>query len=170
MCGGPVFFRAGITSQMTGDGKGTGAHMGENLGIPSIDRKEQGALPPYVEALLFLVCGLIIGAGMTVFLMDNSVRDFFTHPDQLPDRMLLQMDRRLDLTPTQREAAAAVIAEHFATFDTLRQQVQPAVQATLDAMRDDVATILDPDQRVLWLENFERIREKWQPGPLVPAP
>ena len=28
---------------------------------------------------------------------------------------------------------------------------------------------LDPDQRATWMKNFERIRDKWQPGPLVPT-
>jgi len=142
----------------------------ENPGVPVATNRDRSALPPYVEGALFLICGLIIGAGMTVFVMDNSIRGFITQPDQLPDRLLHQMERRLDLTETQRERAIVIIADHFATFDGLRREIQPDVQATLDALREDIAEILDPDQRQTWNTNFERIRGKWQPGPLVPLP
>lgn len=142
----------------------------ENPGIPPIARRDQGILPPYVEGVLFMICGLIIGAGMTVYIMDNTIRDLLTQPDQLPERLLRQMDRRLDLTEAQRLQAESIVAEHFVTFDELRRQVQPEIQATLDSLRDDVAEILDPDQRETWRANFERIRDKWQPGPLILTP
>lgn len=155
---------------MIGKDNGTDISLVDEPGIPISTRKEPGILPPYVEAALFLLCGLLIGAGMTTFISDNSVRDFFTKPDQLPVRLVARMERRLDLTPSQRADVETIIAEHFATFDRLRRQVQPAVQATLDSMRDDVAAVLDPDQRSIWMENFQRIREAWEPGPLVPTP
>lgn len=141
----------------------------EHSRLPASAGKTRGGLPPLVESGLFLLCGLIIGAGMTAFLMDNSMHEFLTNPGQLPDRLLHRMEQRLDLTDAQRREAERIIALHFETLDGLRREVQPEIQATLDALRDDVSRILDPDQRGTWEENFERIRQKWQPGPLVPS-
>ena len=43
------------------------------------------------------------------------------------------------------------------------------VRRVLDAMRDELATILDDRQRAIWEQRFEEIREKWQPGPFIPG-
>lgn len=131
--------------------------------------RNRGPMPPFLEAILFVICGLIIGAGGTVYVMNDSVRDFLTRPDQLPGHLLNRMDSNLGLTAAQHEAARHIIEKHFAALDDVRRRFQPEIQTTLDAMRDEIATILEPDQQTIWLQNFERVRSDWQPGPLVPT-
>ena len=78
------------------------------------------------------------------------------------------MEQRLDLSAAQRDSAAQIIAVHFEEFDAIRQRFQPEIQARLDTLRDDIAAILEPEQRQVWETQFERIRVAWQLGPLVP--
>lgn len=140
------------------------------LGSGLASRKDQGPLPPFVEAALFLLCGIIIGAGSAVYVMDHSVRDFLTRPDLLPDHLLARMSRTLDLNEEQRVQAEEILARRFGELDAVRRQFQPEVQDTLDRMRDDVAAILNAEQRATWLRNYHDFRAKWQPGPLMPTP
>lgn len=138
-------------------------------GIPRATPPNTSNLPPYVEAVLFFLCGLLIGAGTTVYVMNNSIQTFLTRPDQIPDRILQRMDRSLDLTPSQHEAAKNIIERHFVHLDTIHRNIRPEVELTMDALRDDVARILNDQQREIWERRFREIREKWQPGPIVPT-
>lgn len=138
-------------------------------GIPRATPSSTSSLPPYVEAALFFFCGLLIGAGTTVYVMNNSIQDFLTRPDQLPDRMLHRMDRVLDLSSSQHDTARLIIEGHFAHLDSIHRNVQPDIEATMNALRDDVAMILDDRQRDIWVRRFREIREKWRPGPIVPT-
>ena len=126
-------------------------------------------MPPYVEAALFLFCGFVMGAGVTVFIMNNSIREFWTRPEKLPDRLLTRMDNNLGLSDAQHEAAARIIHEHFEAFNDIRSRFYPEIQSELDRMRNDIAAILSDEQRALWEEKFDNLREKWQPGPLLPG-
>ncbi len=138
-------------------------------GIPARQRREPGLLPPYVEAALFLLCGMIIGGGATVLLLDRSVQRMVTEPERLQENLLQRMDSRLDLSESQRVHAAEIVERHFKTLESIRSTVQPEVGLALDALRDEISGILDDSQRELWESRFEEVRDKWRPGSLLPA-
>lgn len=139
------------------------------VGGPSRRRGEQSLLPPYVEAALFLLCGMIIGGGVTVMLMNRSMQQMVTKPSQLQNTMLSRMQSRLELTDSQKDAATAIIKKHFETLESIRRETQPRVKQTMDKMRDELSEILDENQRKIWEERFDSIREDWIPGPLTTA-
>jgi len=136
------------------------------IGGPNRRRGEQGLLPPYVEAALFLLCGMIIGGGVTVLLMNRSMQQMVTQPSQLQNTMLSRMESRLELTESQKKDATAIIEKHFESLETIRRETQPRVKRTMDAMRNELAGILDENQRKIWEERFDAIRGNWVPGPL----
>lgn len=138
-------------------------------GIPAQQRRDPGLLPPYVEAALFLLCGMIIGGGATVLLLDRSIQRVVAEPDQLQTSLLERMETRLNLSESQRSEATEIVQKHFETLESLRTRVQPEVKLTMDALRDEIATVLNDSQREIWEVRFEELREKWQPGSLLPT-
>ncbi|MBL7646236.1 MAG: hypothetical protein JNK74_08625 [Candidatus Hydrogenedentes bacterium] len=137
-------------------------------GIPTPRKRDTGLLPPYIEAALFLLCGMIIGGGATVLLMDRSFQRMVSEPDRLQTNLLERMEARLSLSEAQREVAAAIVEKHFEALEGIRVEVQPEVKRTLDTLRDEVSAILNDSQRQIWERRFEEVRDKWQPGPFTP--
>ncbi len=137
-------------------------------GIPVQRKRDPGLMPPYIEAALFLLCGMIIGGGATVLLLDRSVQRMVAEPDRLQDTLLERMQARLDLSESQRVDATEIVEKHFETLESIRNTVQPEVRRTMDTLRDEVSAILSDSQRVIWETRFEELREKWQPGSLMP--
>lgn len=139
-------------------------------GIPAQRKRDPGLMPPYIEAALFLLCGMIIGGGATVLLLDRSVQRIVAEPDRLQRSLLERMQTRLELTESQRVMATEIVEKHFETLEAIRNEVQPEVKRTMDTLRDEVSTILTDSQRALWETRFEELRKKWQPGSLMPSP
>ena len=137
-------------------------------GIPTPRKRDTGLLPPYIEAALFLLCGMIIGGGATVLLMDRSVQRMVSEPDRLQVNLLERMEARLNLSDAQREDAAEIVEKHFEALENIRTEVQPEIKLTLDTLRDEVSAILNDSQRQIWESRFEEVRKKWQPGPFTP--
>lgn len=131
-------------------------------------QKDKGLLPPYVEAALFLLCGMIIGGGATTLLLDRSLQQTIARPEQLQTRLLDRMDGRLALTDQQRTQAEAIIDKHFAELAAIQQEVQPQIKDVLDTLRNELSAVLNDEQRIAWESRFEAIRAKWRPGPLDP--
>ena len=137
-------------------------------GIPAKQKRDPGLLPPYVEAALFLLCGMIIGGGATVLLLDRSIQRMVSEPDRLQTSLLDRMQTRLDLSESQRADATEIIEKHFITLESLRARVQPEIKTTMDALRVEIASVLDETQRDIWEVRFEELRQKWQLGSLLP--
>ncbi len=138
-------------------------------GIPAQRKRDPGLMPPYIEAALFLLCGMIIGGGATVLLLDRSVQRMVAEPGRLQVSLLDRMQAQLDLSESQRVGAAEIVEKHFKTLESIRNTVQPEVRRTMDTLRDEVSAILNDSQRLIWEARFEELREKWEPGSLAPT-
>ena len=134
----------------------------ESTPIPAAPPRRR--IPVYVQSLLFLLCGLIIGSGATLLLIRGAVHRMIAEPELLPARMLQRMDAQLDLDDTQRTAIEGILAERMNAFQAIRQRVRPEIQAELDALRDEVSAVLSPEQQERWETRFDALRERWRPG------
>ncbi len=121
-------------------------------------------IPVYIQGALFLLCGLIIGSGLTVVTIRGAVQRMVAHPELLPARILQRMDSQLDLDDTQRAAIEGILQERLAAFKAIRARVQPEIQAEFDSLRNEVGEVLNPEQRELWQSRFDAIRKRWQSG------
>lgn len=119
-------------------------------------------IPAYVQSLLFLLCGLIIGSGLTLILVRGAAHRLIAEPELLPGRLLQRLDRQLDLDDTQRASIEAILQARLAAFQAIRRRVKPEFQAELDGLRNDVNAVLTPEQQEAWQTRFDTIRERWQ--------
>jgi hypothetical protein len=136
--------------------------MSETQTFPSPPARRR--IPVYVQSLLYLLCGLIIGAGGAVLVIRGAVHRMVAEPELLPARMLQRMESQLDLDETQRAAIEGIVAKRIAAFRAIRDRMRPEIQSEIDGLRNDVSAVLNPDQRETWETRFDAIRARWQPA------
>lgn len=135
----------------------------DNLSKPPSRRR----IPVYVQSLLFLLFGLIIGSGLTIVVIRGAVHRMIAEPDLLPARVLQRLDSQLALDDAQRAAIDGIFSKRLAAFRDIRERVRPEIQAEIDGLRNDVSAVLNPDQRAKWEQRFDTLRARWQPGDLA---
>lgn len=114
-------------------------------------------------SLVLLGSGAILGAGVTVLVIVRQVQYRIHHPEQFPRLMANRMSRRLDLNADQHTQVERILREHQRALMTLRQQMQPRLEAELDAIRSDIAGVLNANQREEFEDWLSRLRRNWIP-------
>lgn len=115
---------------------------------------------------LILVCGMVIGGGLTTRILWKRVESNILHPRLIPERIVEHMESSLDLSPEQTEQIREIFARSFERFDELRVEMEPLVKAELDSIREEVAAVLTPEQLEKWNRRFDRMRKRWFRGPM----
>ncbi len=120
-----------------------------------------------LAAVLFLAGG-VCGAGLTLMLAVQHIQHVIQNPDQAPAAIAGHLSQRLGLNEAQRTQVEEILARHQRVLQGIRYRVQPQVVAELDAVRNDVDTVLTPSQRDAWHRLFARMEHHWIPP--LPAP
>jgi hypothetical protein len=115
--------------------------------------------------LAILGCGMVIGAGATVLVGRRLLNPPSKQPAQISRAIAGHLSRRLRLTPQQQRQVRDIIREHMERVNDLRNQSRRDAEQELDAMRDDVAKVLTPDQARAWRQEYERLRRLRPPPP-----
>jgi hypothetical protein len=118
-----------------------------------------------VLATAILLCGMIIGSGLTLHVLWSRLLSNIQDLDNLPARITHRMERPLDLSDQQASEVEAVLNRHFQHIQAIRAEVYPKMSAQLDEIRKEVGAILSPKQREQWDKSFDRLRAKLVPPP-----
>jgi hypothetical protein len=121
-----------------------------------------------VMALVIFVCGALVGAGGALIVVRGVVLHGIHNPEDATEWIVRGMGRRLDLTPEQREGVSNIFHQHLRALESIRSDVRPRVDARLEAMRDEIAALLNEKQAAQWKRNFDTMRKRWTPFALVP--
>jgi len=119
----------------------------------------------WVQVLLgiaILLCGMLIGAGGAVLVGRGLI---LRQSTQVSGAIVRHMSRRLNLTPQQERDVRRIVREHMEQVDQIRNQGRRDIEEELDAMRDEVADVLTPQQAQAWRRQFERVRRVAPPPP-----
>ena len=128
---------------------------------PKRTRRSAGVL-----GLVIFLCGVLVGAGASVIAFDLMMTYRFRHPERAYLQIVTELEDSLHLTPEQVTAVTAVFkSRNSALQDMFVKEVRPRLDAQFDGLRDDVATILTPDQAEQWKAEFEKVRHKFRPPP-----
>ena len=121
---------------------------------------ERGRSPWWGRALIAVVflSGGVLGSIGGAYFVHQRITSLLHHPEQVPDRVLPIMRSRLRLTDEQFTRVDAIVRRHHATLESLRREVAPRVGQELQAMRDEVSTVLDTDQQARWTAWCDFIR------------
>jgi hypothetical protein len=115
--------------------------------------------------LIILFCGILIGAGITVILLQRVVLYAIHHPEEIPNRLTERLRNKLSLTDDQTKKVKAILTERQKAFTELRRAKRPKVERELKSLREEVAAVLDKDQARKWSKRFDRLRRQWLPPP-----
>lgn len=74
---------------------------------------------------------------------------------------LNRLHRVLDLDEEQRQAVASTIRDGLKDLREVRKEVGPQVEMILMRIREDVASVLDERQKILWQNRFDSMRSRW---------
>ena len=127
-------------------------------------------LPPrrrwWVHLLLSLVIfasGGAVGVGVTLIVLRNGVLYALHHPREMPVKIAAGMRRPLRLSDEQVRQVERILSQRQQVLQDIRRRVQPEVEAELDRVEQQVAEVLDNQQRERWHEHFTRLRGIWLP-------
>ena len=117
-------------------------------------------------------CGVLTGGGLTVHLLNTHMRHLLTDPELMTEKATNFLTHRLDLCDDQVGEVRGIIGTHHRNIMEKRKSIVPYVKSEMKAIRDEVAVVLDEEQKEIWLERFERMHRGWAPIPpdLMPGP
>lgn len=118
--------------------------------------------------LLFLIVGIVIGAGAGILILGRRPAAPQGRPDQYVEMMTRRMERELNLSEPQARQIRQVTREHLQTLDQIRRETHPQIQAELTAMNQRILEVLDPQQQQIWQEKTRQLRNRFgqdRPGP-----
>ncbi len=113
--------------------------------------------------LIILFCGMLIGAGITVIILQKVVLYAIHHPEEIPNRLTERLRNKLGLTDEQTKNVKAILIERQKAFMALRRATRPKMERELEQLREDVAAILDKNQARKWRKRFDTLRRQWMP-------
>jgi len=115
--------------------------------------------------MIILFCGMLIGAGITVILLQRVVLYAIHHPEEIPNRLTERLRNKLSLTDEQTKKVKAILTERQKAFMELRRVTLPKVERELKCLREEVAAVLDKNQARKWSKRFDRLTPQWLPPP-----
>lgn len=119
-----------------------------------------------VLGAVILLCGMVLGAGVTFLGLRPRLVPDMEGPRMLPDSTVGRLREMLDLSDEQARQIQAILARREKALLALRSEMRPRVNAQLEQTRQEIAAVLTPEQAARWNEQFERSRRRWmQPAP-----
>ena len=109
------------------------------------------------QVIVALVVGLLLGAAFGV----SRGRPFQGAPrggDQHYQRMLERFNRKLKLTPQQKEEVARILAAKRAKLEALETQTKPKFEEVRAATNSEIRQLLLAEQQV----KFDAMRSRWE--------
>ncbi|MGQ9730751.1 MAG: hypothetical protein ACUVX8_05690 [Candidatus Zipacnadales bacterium] len=116
-------------------------------------------------AVAILLAGVVIGAGVTILLGKHFGWRPPVRSRTEVGEALVRRTEGLNLRPDQRQQVREIIRRRLNRVYEIRDESRRAVQEELNAMHDEVAKVLDPEQARRWREQWERMRRLGPPPP-----
>ncbi len=120
---------------------------------------------PWIHTIVLggaiLVCGFLIGAGVSGHVLWNRVLHGARSPERMHARVTERLMRSLDLTEDQARQVRAIVDEHRRREAEILEQSRPRLEEEIERMRAEVAAVLTPQQAERWNERMERFRRQW---------
>ena len=115
---------------------------------------------PVLFSLLILLSGIIIGAGATIIVLRQSIKNEKSRmPEEFSRRMVERLTRELHLTPDQRQQVKPIIEKHMKAMHDIRTEARPKIRQELEQMNDELMAIFDNTQQQIWKERIERMQQ-----------
>jgi hypothetical protein len=114
--------------------------------------------------LTILIAGLTTGAAAT-FLVLHRAGPERPAPPERTHQMVVDLMPRLHLSPQQAEQVGPVLRHHMQRLEEIREQGRTQILQELQALDEQMSTILSPEQQQLWRDLMRDL-----PGPFLRGP
>jgi len=126
---------------------------------------------PVALSFLILAAGFVAGMSTTGLLVARRPPFRVRDPQRGAQMFADRLRDELDLTDDQTERVAAVVTQHQERLVALQREIGPKMEAAHREFSDQVAEVLDDEQRRRWQERVEELKARWGgrgPGPGPP--
>ncbi len=115
--------------------------------------------------LIILLCGIAIGAGSAVVIIQKVVLSAIWNHQEMPDRLTQRIRDKLHLTDEQTQKVRAIIVERQQAIQAVRRDCQPRLEKELEQAKEEIASVLDPRQAKAFRGRFDYLRRSYWPPP-----
>jgi hypothetical protein len=128
-------------------------------------RSRKQTLLSVLLGLVILLCGGVIGSGLTLHFLWGRLMTGIHNPraGEMPERLTGRIDRMLDLNDEQRARVEEIIREKQQVFLEMRADFFPRVNSLIEDLHSAIATELDDKQRATWDTRLNHLQELFIP-------
>ena len=130
---------------------------------PPVVRPRRRRIWSILLALVIFISGVLVGGGLSFKLVTGGFKRYFQDPAVSAERITQRMKRQLDLTEEQAVQVRRIIFEQQNSFQSLRKQIRPQLDAQIEKTRRELAAVLTPEQARKWEKRFDRFMKFWLP-------
>ena len=130
---------------------------------PPVVRPRRRRIWSILLALVIFISGVLVGGGLSFKLVTGGFKKYFQDPAVSAERITQRMKRQLDLTEEQAVQVRRIIFEQQNSFQSLRKQIRPQLDAQIEKTRRELAAVLTPEQARKWEKRFDRFMKFWLP-------
>jgi hypothetical protein len=131
----------------------------------------------FLGIILIFVFGWLAGALCTSLMVGHRALALLQRgPDGVEEVLERRMTHNLGLDATQKQQVHEFLMENLKQRKELQKTIQPQIQALNRQTRQQVMTVLNPDQKQRFQENIDRLRKRLganfceQPVEKTPSP
>jgi len=115
-----------------------------------------------VLGITLFACGFLVGGvAVTKYYISRTASVARGGVDQ--QHTIYRLQRMLDLNAKQTQQIQTIITKGLDDLRGIRQSVRPEIDATLQRVRTEVSSLLNPRQKRIWERRFDLTRERWFP-------
>jgi Spy/CpxP family protein refolding chaperone len=104
---------------------------------------------------LIFICGIAVGFVAHGFIA--HARFARMNPEKRVERMLNRLEKKLKLTPEQKEQVSSILNASRQKVDGLHNEVRPRFESIRSETDAQIRAVLTPDQQ----KGFDEMRAKW---------
>jgi hypothetical protein len=106
------------------------------------------------RGLILLALVFAVG-GAAGFRLGRVPRPAASSPNPMEPHVFVQrLDQELHLDAAQRDSIVAILTRRQQAIDSAWRALRPSVYATIDSTRQEIVSVLRPDQRPRYMELF----------------
>ena len=112
---------------------------------------------------IIFISGGIVGFAVGGYWMRDRMNFMIRHPQQVMDRLFPQLQSELGLNDEQARKVEEIMRQRYASMESVRAEFVPKQMAEFEVLSNEVAQILNPEQKSKWSIIISRAEKRHMP-------
>ncbi|MDD2717628.1 MAG: hypothetical protein PHW04_17195 [Candidatus Wallbacteria bacterium] len=136
--------------------------MGKLEKLDKIARIKKNRKLKTAGLLIFtLICGILLGSGITLKVIWGGFVKRMNHTDSTPDFMTHCLKKELSLNENQVKLIEVIVKKQIEAMEKLHTQFKPLREAELEKFCVEIEAVLTPDQVKIWDDKFDQLAKNF---------